>query len=143
MERDLALYDRAFEGSKERSYEFLIGVAHAYLEQKQLGKSLAAPASLHLAKEERVMVHGLPTGNLGSNASDSMMIRQRERIGKLGTLRAIPVHQAGGKVAAPIGTMVGSRAGTGPVLVHGETPRVAGAVDRRTKPKPNKLSSRR
>ena len=38
LEHDLALYDRAAEGSKERSYDFLITAARAYLERKRLEK---------------------------------------------------------------------------------------------------------
>ena len=38
LEHDLALYDRAAEGRRERSYEFLITASRAYLECKRLEK---------------------------------------------------------------------------------------------------------
>ena len=38
LEHDLALYDRAADGSKERSYDFLITAARAYLERRRLEK---------------------------------------------------------------------------------------------------------
>ena len=38
LEHDLALYDRAADGSKERTYDFLITAARAYLERKRLEK---------------------------------------------------------------------------------------------------------
>ena len=56
LNHDLALYDRAAEGTKEKAYDFLIAAARAYLERKRLdkmrdatkrslgGKDLAAPA---------------------------------------------------------------------------------------------------
>ena len=38
LEHDLALYDRAADGSKERTYDFLITAARAYLERRRLEK---------------------------------------------------------------------------------------------------------
>ena len=51
LEHDLALYDRAAEGSKERSYDFLITAARAYLERKRLEKTRDATKRFLGAKD--------------------------------------------------------------------------------------------